>query len=91
MYSNPCNAVKIIANTIVINNPIIAPFRSPLIKAWCAQVTKAPLERSRIVFSKGIAKGSNDSIPTGGHVAPISTVGAKAEWKNFTQNKKNKS
>jgi hypothetical protein len=56
MYSNPCNAVKIIANTIVINNPIIAPFRSPLIKAWCAQVTKAPLDRSRIVFSKGIAK-----------------------------------
>ena len=81
MYSNPCKAVKITANMIVINNPKIAPFRSPLIRAWCAQVTKAPLDNSKIVFSRGIAKGSNDSIPTGGHVPPISTVGAKAEWK----------
>jgi len=81
MYSNPCKPVKIIAKMIVINNPIIAPFRSPLIRAWCAQVTKAPLDSNRIVFNNGIAKGSNDSIPTGGHVAPISTVGAKAEWK----------
>jgi hypothetical protein len=29
-----------------------------------------------------MAKGSRGSIPTGGQVAPISIVGAKAEWKN---------
>jgi hypothetical protein len=40
---------------------------------------KAPLDNNKIVFSSGTPKGSNDSIPTGGHVAPISTVGAKAE------------
>jgi hypothetical protein len=73
--------VNTIANKIVINNPIIAPLRSPLIRAWCAQVTKAPLDNNNIVFNKGIAKGSKDSIPTGGHTAPISIVGAKAEWK----------
>jgi hypothetical protein len=39
----------------------------------------APLESNKIVFNKGIAKGSNASIPIGGHVPPISIVGARLE------------
>jgi len=43
------------------------------------------------VFNKGNSKGLIDSIPKGGHLAPNSTVGDKALWKN-DQNmaKKNK-
>jgi hypothetical protein len=44
---------------------------------------KAPLESNKIVFNKGIAKGSKASIPTGGQVPPISIVGAKLEWKKL--------
>jgi len=40
---------------------------------------KAPLDNSKIVFNKGIEKGSNTSIPIGGHVPPNSIVGAKLE------------
>jgi len=34
------------------------------------------------VFNKGNSKGLIDSIPKGGHLAPNSTVGDKALWKN---------
>jgi hypothetical protein len=40
-----------------------------------------PDDNSKIVFNKGIAKGSNASIPKGGQLAPISIAGAKLEWK----------
>ena len=33
------------------------------------------------VFKKGISHGFKTSIPFGGQTAPISTVGAKLEWK----------
>jgi hypothetical protein len=34
-YSKYCNPVKITAKTIVQAAPFIAPFRLPLIIAWC--------------------------------------------------------
>jgi hypothetical protein len=34
------------------------------------------------VFNKGIALASNDSIPLGGQIVPISIVGAKEAAKN---------
>jgi hypothetical protein len=45
------------------------------------------LDESKIrVFRKGIPQGFHTSIPLGGQIAPISTVGAKEEWKK-TQKK----
>jgi len=40
---------------------------------------QTPLDRSKIVLSRGIAKGSKGSIPTGGQLLPNSIVGAKLE------------
>ena len=37
------------------------------------------------MFNKGIAKASSTEIPKGGHTPPISTAGAKLEWK-YAQN-----
>ena len=43
------------------------------------------------VFKKGISHGLKTWIPLGGHIDPISTVGAKLLWKNAQKNaKKNK-
>jgi hypothetical protein len=42
-------------------------------------VIKAPLETSKKVLSKGIAKGFKGVIPNGGHTEPISTLGTKDE------------
>ena len=66
------------ANTIVIIIPRIVPRRLPSINEWCAYVTLAPDESSKIVFSNGISNGFRGSIPAGGHALPSSTVGAKA-------------
>lgn len=41
MYSSPCSAVNIKANTIVSATPPIAARRFPSISAWCAYVTVA--------------------------------------------------
>ena len=53
-YSIPCNKVKIVANSTVNNNPIIACFFARTSIAWCAQVTVAPELRRKNVFVKGI-------------------------------------
>ena len=42
----------------------------------------APLLSNNTVFNKGTAKGSNATIPIGGHVVPMEISGAKLEWKN---------
>ena len=42
---------------------------------------QTPLDRSKIVLSRGIAKGSKGVIPCGGHDPPISTAGDKLAWK----------
>jgi hypothetical protein len=34
-----------------------------------------------VVFKNGIPQGFNKLILLGGHIAPISTIGAKEEWK----------
>lgn len=73
--------MKITANTTVMIIPNSVPRRLPSINEWCAYVTLAPDERSRIVFNKGISNGFSGSIPAGGQALPNSTVGAKAEWK----------
>jgi hypothetical protein len=90
-YSTPCNAVKIVANIIVYNKPYKALPLFPLIKKWCAYVTVNPEANKSTVFINGSSKGSIASIPIGGHIAPNSTAGDRALWKNV-QNiaKKNK-
>jgi len=45
--------------------------------AWCAQVTVHPDNNKIRVFKKGISHGLKTCIPLGGHIEPISTVGAK--------------
>ena len=70
----------------VSTRPITASFRFPLTIALCAQVTVAPDDSSIAVFNNGTSKAFNAAIPTGGHTDPISTVGAKAEWKKAQKN-----
>jgi hypothetical protein len=90
-YSTPCNPVNTLANMIVYNSPYKALPLLPLIKKWCAYVTVKPEASKRTVFINGNSKGSMASIPIGGHIAPNSTAGERALWKNV-QNiaKKNK-
>ena len=61
--------------------PYNAPLLNPWIKEWWAYVTVKPEDNSITVLSKGSSKGLTDSIPLGGHWAPISTAGDKALWK----------
>jgi len=75
--------VKITANTTVIMIPNNVPRRLPSISEWCAYVTLAPDESSKIVLSNGTSNGFRGSIPCGGQCVPSSTVGAKAEWKSY--------
>ena len=90
-YSTPCKPVKIVANIIVYNKPYKALPLFPLIKKWCAYVTVNPEASKRTVLINGNSKGSIDSIPIGGHIAPNSTVGESALWKNAQKiAKKNK-
>ena len=42
----------------------------------------APEQSSIRVFSRGTSNGLNTSIPLGGHIDPISMVGAKLAAKN---------
>jgi hypothetical protein len=50
-----------------------------------------PEESKITVFTNGNSKGSIASIPKGGHIAPSSTAGDKALWKNVQKMaKKNK-
>jgi len=51
----------------------------------------APELNNIAVLSKGIEKGLRGSIPTGGHITPISIEGDKLLWKNAQKKlKKNK-
>lgn len=70
------------SNTVIII-PSSVPRRLPSINEWCAYVTLAPDDRSKIVLSNGISNGFKGSIPAGGHAFPSSTVGANAEWKSI--------
>ena len=57
----------------------MASFRRPPSSAECDQVSDAPDESSRPVFSRGILQGSLASIPFGGHTAPIDGAGFRLE------------
>ena len=48
---------------------------------WWAKVIAAPDDNNKIVFNKGNSNASIDIKPAGGQWAPISIVGANAEWK----------
>ena len=75
MYSTPYKALPL----------------APLIKKWCPYVTVKPEPSNITVFINGNSKGSMASIPIGGHIAPNSTVGDSALWKNVQKiAKKNK-
>ena len=59
--------------------------------AWCDHVTVHPDNNKIKVFKNGISQGLNTCIPLGGHIDPISTVGAKLLWKKAQKKaKKNK-
>ena len=45
-------------------------------------MTVTPEANKIAVFKRGIWKGLNAAIPTGGHVIPNSIVGDKLLWKN---------
>ncbi len=57
--------------------------------AWCTQLMIAQDESKNMVFKNWIPKRFNTSIFLGGHIAPISTIGVKEEWKK-TQKKAKK-
>lgn len=69
------------ANTTVKTIPYKDPLLLLCITEWCAYVTVKPDANSSIVFNKGNSKGLTESIPLGGHCAPISTAGESALWK----------
>ena len=89
-YSIPCNIVNINPNATVTINPKIASLLSPLINALCDHVIVAPELNKIAVFNNGTSNASNGTIPIGGHILPISTVGTKALWKNAQKNEKKK-
>lgn len=80
VYSTPCRAVKAKANTTVSAIPYNVPLLYPCIIEWWAYVTVNPEDSNKTVLSSGNSKGLTDSIPSGGHCAPISTAGDKALW-----------
>jgi len=57
-----------------------------LIILWCDHVTVIALDNSRIVFSRGTWKGFKGIIPKGGHIFPVSRLGAKELWKKLQKN-----
>ena len=82
--------MKITANNTVRPKLIKLSVRLLQTIAWWAQVTVHP-DKSKIrVFKSGISQGLNTWIPLGGHIEPISTVGAKLLWKNAQKNAKKK-
>jgi len=64
--------------------------RFPSINAWWAQVTVTPELSKTAVLRRGTAKAFKGCTPTGGHVTPNSTVGAKLLWKKAQKNARKK-
>jgi len=90
IYSNTWNPVNVIANTIVINNAILAGSFRPTKISWWAHVTEAPDNNKINVFNKGTPQGSKGFILVGGHTDPISIAGDKLEWKKAQKKSKKK-
>jgi len=81
-YSTPWKAVNITANVVVNTKAYSDALLFPWINEWWAYVTVTPDDNKITVFNKGNSKGLIASIPIGGHIAPNSTVGESALWKN---------
>ena len=81
VYSTPWKAVKATANITVKIVPYKAHFLLPCITEWWAYVTVKPEDNSKILLSRGNSKALIDSIPLGGHCAPISIGGDNELWK----------
>jgi len=67
---------------VVINKDRIVWLWNSQSNLLWAQVTLIPEESKIIVFRRGTPQGLNTIIPWGGQLDPISTLGAKLEWKN---------
>lgn len=74
----------------VKNNPCLVWVKLPSIKAWWAHVIVTPELRRIAVFKRGIWKGLNGLIPTGGQIVPISIEGARLLWKKAQKKEKKK-
>lgn len=61
----------------VIVRACVVPRRFISSILWWAQVTVTPEASRTAVFRRGIEKGLMGVIPVGGHVHPISGVGAR--------------
>jgi hypothetical protein len=78
-YSIPCSNVKIVANNIVNNNPMISCLFALTITAWCAQVIVAPELKRKNVLVKGIPEVWIVWIASGGQTPPRLKAGDKLE------------
>lgn len=81
-YSKPWKPVKIVAKTIVKTKPKMASILLPAVIAWWEYVIVAPEQSSINVLTNGTSKALKVSIPLGGQMFPISTVGAILAAKN---------
>jgi hypothetical protein len=61
-----------------------------MIIEWCAQVTAEPDDSNITVLKRGRAHGDSGLMPVGGHMLPISILGANELWKNAQKNLKKK-
>lgn len=68
--------------------PKTASILFPEVIAWCAYVTVVPEHNKIRVFNKGTSIGLKTSIPFGGHIEPISIIGASAAAKKDQKNAK---
>lgn len=71
---------------MVIINLFILSWKFLFKIEWCVHVTVKPEHTKIIVLSRGMSNGLKGLIPIGGHNWPISTEGAKDEWKYAQKN-----
>lgn len=57
-------------------------------RLWWAHVTVTPDDKRMIVFNRGTWNGLNGVMPVGGHVRPISMLGARLLWKKAQKKEK---
>ena len=56
---------------------------------WWLHVTVKPESNKIRVLSRGIFKGFNTLIPSGGHTEPKTTLGERLAWKKAQKKEKN--
>lgn len=81
MYSWTWQAVNRTPRRADFSVNLAACARLACTSCMCARVIVSPDKRRRDVFRRGTANGFRGSIPIGGHVQPVSGVGARALWK----------